>query len=99
MKAGLIFREKKLLHNLVDDQLAIAEIRIWRVPKGRHYPDGIKYSLYLVQSGKILVGFDNHFPKGHHLHIGDVQVDYVFISYKKLLDDFWKLVKERGFSI
>lgn len=42
MKAELIFKEKKLLSSPNDDQLAIADIKIWRLPKDKRYPDGIK---------------------------------------------------------
>jgi len=34
------------------------------------YPAGRKFSLFLVAQGEVLVGLDNHKPKGPHLHLG-----------------------------
>jgi len=46
----------------------IVELKIWRVPKSEDYPEGFKYSFFAVCGGKVLVGYDNHRPKGHHRH-------------------------------
>lgn len=97
MKAILILHEKKLLLHKRTNDLAIAEIKIWRVLKSKHYGTGIKYSLYLVHNGVVLLGFDNHKPKGPHFHIDGKEIGYIFISNQKLLYDFWELVKKKGY--
>lgn len=50
---------------------AVVEIKIWDVPKSKDYPSGRKFSLFLVAEGEVVVGFDNHKPKGPHLHLGN----------------------------
>ena len=62
----------------------------------KFYP--IKYSLFLIESGTVLLGFDNHKPKKHHLHIGNTEIEYNFTSMGKLLKDFWKLTSEKGYE-
>lgn len=51
----------------------LREVVVWSVPVSVKYPDGVKYHLALVDplSGKALLLFDNHFPKGHHHHSSD----------------------------
>ncbi len=61
------------------------------------YPDGIKYRLVLVVplTGKLLVLFDNHFPKGHHRHLGTGQeVAYRFESVQKLVEDYLQAIED-----
>jgi len=99
MRAFLLLHEKKLVLHKTTDELAIVEIKIWRVPKSRFYGKGIKYSLYLVHNGVILLGFDNHKPKGPHLHLDGREEKYAFKSSKKLLKDFWELVESRGYKL
>ncbi len=99
MKASLLFHEKKLISHKKSNKFAIVELKVWQIPKDIHYPEGLKYSLYLVHDGNIIVGFDNHKPKGHHLHIHSKEEKYIFKTYEKLLDDFWDLVKKKGYSI
>jgi hypothetical protein len=98
MKAELLFHEKRILHNKATDQLAVAELRIWKIPKSKAYPKGIKYALFLVESGKVLVGMDNHKPKGPHLHLGSREVPYDYVDEKRLLEDFWDLARKAGFK-
>lgn len=98
MKADPIHREKRILVHRVTRDLAIAEIKIWRVLKSEHYPDGLKYSLFLVAGGEVLVGIDNHKPKGPHLHLGDRELPYQFRNDAILLSDFWDLARKAGFD-
>ena len=45
-------------------------VKIWKVAKSRNSPDGIDYSLSLISpEGERVVGYDNHWPKGHHRHV------------------------------
>ena len=83
-KATLVRHDKVVLKSGV-----IVEAKIWNVPVSDKYPDGIRYSLFAIHSdGKVLVGYDNHYPKGHHRHIGDTQEPYVFTDLEKLRNDF-----------
>lgn len=77
----------------------IVEIKIWKVPKNEHFPEGVKYSFFAVQGGRVLVGYDNHRPKGHHRHILEKEEAYGFEGFDKLREDFWSdltAVRERG---
>ena len=98
MKAEAVFREKRAALNPRNGQLGIAEIRIWKVPRSEHYPEGRKFSLFLSCDGKMLLGIDNHRPKGPHLHLGDQEVCYEYNGDQDLLDTFWDLVRKAGFE-
>lgn len=83
-RAKSVLKTKVVLRNGV-----IVEMRIWEVSSDlARYPDGFKYSLYAVFNGKVLVGYDNHPPKGHHRHVGGRETEYVFSSLEKLRNDF-----------
>jgi len=97
MKATLLFHEKRILQNETTGELAIAELKVWRIPKSEHYPAGRKFSLFLVAGGKVLVGMDNHKPKGPHLHLGSEEVPYSYSTDDQLLVDFWDLARKAGF--
>ena len=98
MKAEPILREKRILTNKHTGDLAIAELKVWRVPKSGAYPAGVKFSLFLVSDGQILVGMDNHKPKGPHLHLGEQEVPYEFHDAASLVADFWDLARKAGFE-
>jgi len=55
MKATLLFHEKRILEHERGGEIAIAELKVWRIPKSRHYPEGRKFSLFLVVSGRVMV--------------------------------------------
>jgi hypothetical protein len=98
MKAILLFHEKRVLENEKTGELAIAELKIWQIPKTRYYPSGRKFSLFLVCGGKVLIGIDNHQPKGPHLHLGSEEVPYDYSTDNELLTDFWSFVGKAGFK-
>ncbi len=98
MRAEPVFREKRLLFNRRTGQAAVAELKVWKVPKSDHYPEGRKFSVFLVSSGQPLVGIDNHPPKGPHLHLGTREVPYQYRDEASLLADFWDLVRKAGFE-
>jgi hypothetical protein len=98
MKAEPLFREKRILTHKSTGDVAIAELKIWRVPKSADYPSQIKFSLFLVCNGRVLVGLDNHKPKGPHLHLGAEEVPYAFCDAQTLLKDFWDLVRTAGYD-
>jgi hypothetical protein len=64
MKAEVLFHEKRIMQSAINDQLAVAGLRIWKVLKSKDYPYARKYSLFLVVACNVVVGFDNHKPKG-----------------------------------
>jgi hypothetical protein len=81
--ASLLLHNKVLLKSGV-----IVESKIWRVVGDSRYQEGLKYSLFAVRGGEIIVGYDNHHPKGHHRHIGDSESVYNFTTLEKLKNDF-----------
>lgn len=91
VKAELLHKSKLILNSGL-----VEEIVIWRVPKNKQYPDGIKYRLLLTDPvwKKVLILFDNHYPKGHHRHDSD-EIEHAcrFISVQLLVQDFLKEVK------
>jgi hypothetical protein len=97
--AKLLFHEKRILAHRETEEIAIAELKIWRVPRSERYPGGRKYSLFLVAPGRTILGFDNHSPKGPHLHLGDAEIPYSYTTDEKLLLDFWKLAEKAGFEV
>lgn len=84
MKAKRILYRKLLLPGG-----AIVEMKLWQVadnvPPSTH---GFKYSLYYGCGGTRLVGYDNERGKGDHVHYGDREVPYHFVSVEKLIHDF-----------
>ncbi len=64
-------------------------IKIWQVPVSRTSPDGIDYSLSLISpEGDRLVGYDNHWPKGHHRHVLAEEGPYAYSGTDDLIADF-----------
>ena len=64
-------------------------IKIWKVPASRTSPEGIDYSLSLISSeGERLVGYDNHWPKGHHRHVSSEEGPYNYGGIDDLIADF-----------
>ena len=96
MKATLLFHEKRIVENVKTGELAVVELKIWQL--AIHYPEGRKFSLFLVASGTVLIGIDNHKPKGPHLHLGKEEVPYVYVDDNVLLADFWDMTRKAGFK-
>ena len=99
MKAESLLKEKRLLWNPQTKLFAVAELKIWKIPKSKDYPRGIKYALFLVCEGLVIIGFDNHKPKGPHIHLGENELAYDFKNEEKLIEDFWDLARKAGFEI
>lgn len=97
MKAMEIFHQKQVLKHKDGKRLAIFEIIIWKIQVSRDYPDGIKYRAWLSEAGVSLFGFDNHKPKGPHLHIREVEIGYVFRSLDSLHQDIVAMIEKEGF--
>jgi hypothetical protein len=81
-KATLVVHQK-----LTSSTGLLREISIWRTPKSERYPEGVRYRLVLVdpQSGHVLLLFDNHWPKGNHVHIGKHEYTFEFNSVPDLI--------------
>lgn len=78
---------------------AILQIRVWSVPDP--VPGSLhrlKYSLFYGFPGQRIVGFDNERGKGDHCHLGDVEIDYRFVSVERLVRDFLDEVKRKRLS-
>ena len=97
MKAVEIFRQKLVLNHEDSNRFAIYEIVIWKVPTNKDYPSGIKYRAWVSENGETLFGFDNHKPKGPHLHIGKTEIGYVFRGMDALRADIGAMIKKEGF--
>ena len=64
------------------------EFTVWQVTRSAQYPEGFKYSFFAVRNGVVVVGYDNHTPKGHHRHFGGMEEAYEFAGLDKLRADF-----------
>jgi len=97
MAASLVFQQKVTLEHGNGDRQAIFEMVVWRIPKSRDYPEGMKYRAWLSEVGITIFGFDNHKPKGPHLHIRDMEVGYLFRGFDELMADIRVMIEKEGF--
>jgi Family of unknown function (DUF6516) len=90
-RAELIIANKLTLNSDL-----VQEIRIWKSRVSEKYPEGFRYRLVLAnpRSGKVLLLYDNHWPKGHHIHSGNAEFPYRFVSLERLLKDFFRQVQK-----
>lgn len=88
MKARLRFYSKSKVQNRYVVVLSIHE-----VGKSKKYPDGIKYGLVCkdLRTGDEVV-FDNHHPKGPHIHIKDRELPYKYVNDDQLIEGFKEMV-------
>ncbi len=84
-KAILVLREKG-----TDEQGNLYELIVWKVPRDRRHPEGVRYRLAFIRAGEEnpAVLYDNHHPKGHHRHVGGVEEPYSYGDADELLRDF-----------
>lgn len=88
---------KKLLHEkVIDIYENIMELIVWQVPITTGYPDGVKYRFVYVNAreDKVLVLYDNHYPKGHHRHLKGQQEYYNYVNIRQVIKDFKRDVAE-----
>jgi len=79
----------KLLHEKIRTvEGMVVELKVWRVRRSEHYPEGFKYSFFAIKDGVVLAGYDNHFPKGHHRHMGRAEEVYEFRGLDNPQRDF-----------
>jgi hypothetical protein len=84
------------------DSGAIGQIKVWRLDlPTTERPHSLKYSLVYGRRGERIVGYDNERGKGDHRHYRGREERYLFVSFERLLADFWNDVRteiedERG---
>jgi len=68
----------------------IEEVKVWSVPVTEKYPEGIRFRLVLVdrRTGDIALLYDNHWPKGPHVHTAGAETAYRFRRVERPLKDF-----------
>jgi hypothetical protein len=98
MKARLVFHEKRLVWSPSRSAAGVVELKVWGLPRSARHPGGRKFSLFLVFQGQVLVGIDNHEPKGPHLHLDEREFPFHYTDDEQLLKDFWALVRKAGFE-
>ena len=78
---------------LAEDRFA--EIVIWRVPVSvQGSTHDFKYRLALIVDEVCVLRFDNEVGKGDHKHVGEVEEPYDFVSFDRLIEDFWQAVED-----
>jgi len=84
-KAELVIHEK-----LTSPKGLIRELSVWRLKVSERYPEGLKYRLVLADStaSQVHLLYDNHWPKGHHVHRGDQEEPYLFKSMIETIREF-----------
>ncbi|MGE7415634.1 toxin-antitoxin system TumE family protein [Methylobacterium tarhaniae] len=94
----LLFSEKR-----VYEDGAILQAKLWVLPASKRVPGSahsLKYSLYYGRPGQRIVAYDNESRKGDHVHRGDVETPYRFVSVEQLMLDFLAEVRSlRGGSM
>jgi hypothetical protein len=68
----------------------LQEVRISSFSPTRDLPEGIRYSLCLVdlERGDVILLYDVHRGKSHHRHLRGQETDYEFVNDEALLDAF-----------
>jgi hypothetical protein len=97
MGATRIFHQKATLEHEDGRRIAIFEMVVWRIQTSEEFPEGIKYRAWLSEGGVTLFGFDNHKPKGPHLHVRETEVGYLFRGFGELMRDIRAMIEKEGF--
>ena len=68
----------------------LQEVRVSAFEPSSDLPEGIRYSLCLVdlKSGEVVLLYDVHRGKSHHRHLRGDETSYNFVDEDTLLDDF-----------
>jgi uncharacterized protein YwbE len=89
MKAALILSQKEIWADGM-----VSEMVVWQLPEPTpERPHGLKYRMHCGRDGRCLVRYDNETGKGDHVHYGEREVSYQFISLARLVADFEADVK------
>ena len=97
MVAEIIFHQKVTLAHNDGKRRAIFEMIVYRIARSKDYPQGIKYRAWLSENGETVFGFDNHKPKGPHLHIRKTEIGYHYRGVDELMVDIKALIEKEGF--
>ena len=83
--AKLLLREKSIYGDG-----SIMDLVVWGIPESEKYPDAVRYRLAFIARGgeRPAVLYDNHYPKGHHKHIGKDEMPYHYRDIETLFKDF-----------
>jgi hypothetical protein len=78
--------------DVVGDGRYLRQIRISTFPTSRDFPQGLRYSLCLVDlgTGEMLLLYDIHRGKPHHRHVRKIEMPYEFVDGSTLLNDFFR---------
>jgi hypothetical protein len=70
----------------------LQEVRISVFPPNTELPEGIRYSMCLVdlENGEVVLLYDVHRGKSHHRHVRGAETPYNFVDEDILLDDFFR---------
>lgn len=71
----------------------VLEIKIWKIPKSKEFPEGIKYSLVYIHDDVRVIGYDNERGKGNHKHYYDKEEEINFKNWSELVEMFEDDVK------
>jgi hypothetical protein len=73
----------------------LQEVRISTFSPNPELPQGVRYSLCLVDlgSGQVVLLYDVHRGKSHHRHLRGEETAYSFVDEDTLLDDFLRDVE------
>jgi hypothetical protein len=64
-------------------------VKVWSMPVSPTSSQGVDYSLALISpEGERVVGYDNHWPKGHHRHFLGREEEYTYHDVDRLIADF-----------
>jgi hypothetical protein len=68
----------------------LQEVRISTFPPDAHFPEGVRYSLCLVDrtTNEVVLLYDIHREKSHHRHLRGQETPYTFVDEDSLLTDF-----------
>lgn len=80
----------------------VSERKAWRLEKSERYPLGLKYRFVLAdpREHRTLLLYDNHWPKGPHVHWDGRERVCEFESLEQILRDFVQesIEEERQYS-
>ena len=70
------------------------QIMVWKFPKTKKQPLGIKYRFAFIHRKECILRYDNEILKGHHKHIYNKEIKIKFVNIKDLHKQFIKEVRQ-----
>ena len=87
-------------HKSVDATEGMLQMVIWSVPRSvPQTTHGFKYRLVYIRRGRRIVGVDNEFGKGDHMHLDGGGYPYHFSTLDQLIEDFLAEVEKRRMAL